>query len=156
MSKRSIDLCLVDPAKVAKLDPDTQRAIINFIQKAGVAIHIRNEFEQFIAFYHSLDCADLDEAAKFNFSDESIIHLPPLSESSDNDTFWIAVNKAQFRLSQQNKGISTFYGPDMLDSDFLDDHHHPHITFPIPYRDIIMFSTMVDAVVRKLKNSPLE
>lgn len=156
MSKRLCDLCLIDPAKFAKVDPTTQLTLINCIQKAGVALHSRNEFEQFISFYHDLDFADLDEAAKFDFSDESIINLPPLSESSDNEAFWTALQKAHFRLSQQNKGISLFYGPDMLDSDFLDDHPHPNITFPIPYRDIIMFSTMVDAIIRKLKIFPSE
>ena len=151
MSKRSSDLSLVDPAKFAKLDYATQLAIINIIQTRGVALHERNEFEKFIAFYHDLGYADLDEVAKFNFSDESIINLPPLSESEENQSFWAAVNRARFRMSQQEKGSSVFYGPDMLDSDFLDDHHHPNIPFPIPYRHIIFFATMVDAIVRKLK-----
>ena len=148
MSKRSFDLCLVDPAKFAKLDYASQHIITNFIQKHGVALNERNELEKFIAFYHDLHFADLDQAAKFNFSDESTIHLPLCAE---NDSFWSAVNKAIFRMEQQEKGTSVFYGPDMLDLDFLDDHHHPNIPFPIPYRHIIFFATMVEAIKLKLE-----
>ena len=109
MSKRLIDLCLVDPAKVAKVDSATQHALIALIQKAGVGLHIMNEFERFIAFYHALDCADLDEAAKFNFSDESIINLPPLNESPEYEPFWRLVSIAYDRISQQDQGTCLLY-----------------------------------------------
>jgi hypothetical protein len=147
MSKRSFDLCLVDPAKFAKLDYASQHAIIRLIQTAGVALNEKNELERFIDFYHGLHFADLDQAATFNFSDESTIHLPLCAE---NDSFWSAVNKASYRMDQQEKGTSVFYGPDILDLDFLDDYHHQNIPFPIPYRHITFFATMVNAIKLKL------
>jgi hypothetical protein len=143
---------MVDPAKVAKIDTATQHALIAIIQKAGVGLHNRNEFEQFIAFYHSLDCADLDEAAKFKFSDESIENLPPLLESPENEPFWRVVTKAYYRMTEQEEGTSTYYGPAMLDANFLEDHPQKNIPFPILYRDIKMFYTMVDACAHSLKN----
>lgn len=153
MTKRLQELCMVDPEKVAKIDTATQHALIALIQKAGVGLHKRNEFEQFIAYYHSLECADMDEIAKFKFSDESLENLPPLYESPENESFWKSVTKAYFRMNEQEQGTHSYYGTDMLHANFLDDHPQTSIHFTIPYIDIKLFYTMVEACILYIKYS---
>jgi hypothetical protein len=151
MSKRTLDLCQIDPAKVAKLTFKEQQNIINFVQSHGYGVHLQDEFERFISFFSMLPSNEKHEVAKFDFSDESQIYLPRLLEEDEYRDFWKRVEKAYDRMTAQIEGTATYYGTDMLNTDFLEDHPISIIPFRVPYRYITFFHQMVEAAAYKAK-----
>ena len=141
MAKRSIDLCMVDPIKVAKLEPFLQLKLINFIQNLQVGSHSFYELEAFIAFYHDKQSDDMEVLSSFSFTSKDI--LIDIYQRPENVSFWNAVKKTHERYFKQCNESANFYGPDILDENFLYDHPFPSLSFTIPYRDISYFFTLV-------------
>lgn len=141
MAKRIIDLCLVDPVKVAKLDPGIQLKLLDLVQTLQVGQYQINQLEAFINFYNDKQTEDMDILSTFDFHSKDI--LIDIYQQPENIAFWNAVDTANSRYIKQLNNLATFYGPDILDENFLSDHPFPSLSFTIPYRDICYFHTMV-------------